>query len=125
MRDEPIGSWEDFWPFYLGEHRVPLCRVLHVAGTTSGGSLALLGLLTGEGGLFLLALMIGYGFSWVGHFLVERNRPATFSHPLWSFRGDWKMVVLFWTRRLDGEVVRLFGDRHPTLAAVAARRTKG
>ncbi len=122
MADDRIQSWDEFWPFYLGEHRVPLCRVLHVIGTTLGGILAMLGLTTGHLVLLIPAVVLGYAFSWIGHFFVEHNKPASFRYPLWSFRGDWKMLSLFWTRRLDDEVVRLFGHRHPTVEAVAAAR---
>ena len=43
--------------------------------------------------LLLLALpLVGYGFAWVGHFVFEKNRPATFKYPLYSFMGDWVML---------------------------------
>ncbi|MGV8546300.1 Mpo1-like protein, partial [Pseudomonas aeruginosa] len=46
-----------------------------------------------EQGLWLLALpRVGYGFAWVGHFVFEKNRPATVKYPLWSFMGDWVML---------------------------------
>jgi len=35
----------------------------------------------------------GYGFAWFAHFVFEKNRPATFRQPVYSFMGDWKM---FW-----------------------------
>jgi hypothetical protein len=41
----------------------------------------------------LAALVCGYGFAWIGHFFFEKNRPATFTHPIYSLMGDWMM---FW-----------------------------
>jgi hypothetical protein len=119
MSEPRIQSWEEFWPFYLGEHRVPLCRLLHVVGTSSGGGIAVISLATGQFWGLIVAVLIGYACSWTGHFFVEHNKPASFRYPLWSFRGDWKMVGLFWRRRLDDEMVAFFGAREPTLEEVA------
>lgn len=82
-----------FYPFYLSEHANRTSRRLHVIGT--GFSLLFLAaaLLRRDGWLLLAALLCGYGFAWAGHFFFARNRPATFSHPLWSLAGD---VRLFW-----------------------------
>jgi hypothetical protein len=40
---------------------------------------------------FALMPVLGYGFAWVGHMVFEKNRPATFKYPLYSFIGDWVM----------------------------------
>lgn len=97
-------SFEDFWPFYLGEHRHPLNRRLHVVGTTLALG-TLIGLcLVGLWYLIGLVLVIGYAFAWVGHFLIEKNRPATFSYPLYSFIGDFKMWGLACSGRLGTEL---------------------
>jgi hypothetical protein len=82
----------DFYPYYLQEHSNPTCRRLHYAG-----SLLVLGILayalTTQQWLWLLAIpFAGYGFAWVGHFVFEKNRPATFQYPLYSFMGDWVML---------------------------------
>lgn len=55
--------------------------------------IALLAYIIGSGKwLLLLALPVfGYGFAWVGHFFFEKNRPATFTHPLYSLIGDFVM----------------------------------
>ncbi|MGH8080141.1 MAG: Mpo1-like protein [Lysobacter sp.] len=86
-----FASFGEFYPFYLSEHSNRTSRRLHFIG--SCGVLALLAtaLLGGRPWLFLAALVCGYGFAWVGHFFFEKNRPATFKHPLYSFVGDWVM----------------------------------
>ena len=43
--------------------------------------------------LFELIPLTGYGFAWVGHFFIEKNRPATFTYPFYSLAGDF---VMFW-----------------------------
>lgn len=83
-------SFREFYPFYLTEHVSRVSRRLHVIGT----SLALLSLVLGltVNWRFLLpAPIMGYGFAWVGHFVFEKNRPATFKYPLFSLMGDFRL----------------------------------
>ena len=87
----------DFYRFYLNEHRHPTCRRLHVVGTSIVIALAVLAAASQT--WWLLALMpgAGYGFAWIGHFVFEKNRPATFKHPVYSLLADfalWRDVVL-------------------------------
>ena len=86
-----FASFDEFYPFYLQEHRNVVSRRLHFIG--SWGVLALLGLalFTGNAWWLLGALLCGYGFAWVGHFFFEKNRPATFKYPLWSLMGDFRL----------------------------------
>lgn len=89
---EKFTSFEEFYPFYLGEHSNRTCRRLHFVG--SGLVLGVLvAVVIGRlGPLWLLSIpVIGYGFAWVGHFVFEKNRPATFTYPVWSLIGDWVM----------------------------------
>ena len=90
--DSPrFTRFADFYPFYLGEHRHPVCRRLHFVGSTLVlGCLVELAL-TGSPLWILGALLCGYGFAWVGHFFFEKNRPATFKYPLWSLMGDFRL----------------------------------
>lgn len=99
-------TFERFWPIYLAEHRHPRNRRLHVIGTVS--YLLLLAACLAAGGYRWLPLVpaVAYGCAWSGHFLVERNRPATFSHPWLSLRGDHKMAWLALTGRLEAEYRR-------------------
>ena len=102
-----MKTFAEFWPFYLGEHSKPVTRQLHFAGTTLSLLLVVSAVATQRWWLLLGALVCGYAFAWVGHFGVEKNRPATFKYPLWSFAGDWKMWWLTLTGRLGRELQRL------------------
>ena len=86
-----FNSFAEFYPYYLSEHSNSTCRRLHFIGTTL--VILILTLTIGRGAWMLLwALpLAGYSFAWVGHFFFEKNRPATFKHPLYSFIGDWVM----------------------------------
>lgn len=89
--DDRFGTFEEFWPYYLEEHSNPLCRILHFIGTTGAMGFVVAAVTTLNPLLIPGALVCGYGFAWVGHFIIEKNRPATFKYPLWSLRGDFKM----------------------------------
>lgn len=107
MSKPRIETFEEFWPYYLGEHRHPTCRALHFVGSTLALAWAVTAVVTGQPWLALAALVSGYGFAWVGHFFVEKNRPASFKYPLWSFAADWKMWALTLAGRLGAELGRL------------------
>lgn len=96
---ERFSEFEEFWPHYLEQHRHPISRVLHLTGTAL--ALGFLGLaFTVSPAWGLAAPLGGYGLAWLGHFAFERNRPATFQHPLWSLRADFRMFRLMLTGEL-------------------------
>ena len=97
-----IQSFAEFYPYYLSEHQNRTCRLLHVVGAMLV-LLELCGLILQQpSGLWWFILPVtGYGFAWVGHFFFERNRPATFTYPLWSLMGDWVMFAQIITGRLS------------------------
>ena len=101
---EKLQSYEEFWPYYLREHGKPATRTLHFVGTGAALVFLLLGILTGSFWLILVALVAGYGPAWVGHFFVEKNRPATFTYPLWSLISDFRMFWCWITGKLDEEL---------------------
>lgn len=100
-----------FWPFYLREHSRRRTRALHYAGTTLVVFILLFAVLTGRWLLLLAVPLAGYGFAWVAHFAVEKNRPATFTYPLWSLAADFKMWWLWLTGRLAPELDRAGVER--------------
>ena len=84
-------SFADFYAFYLSEHANRTCRRLHFIGTSAALLFLLQAIESLSGWWILAALVAGYTFAWCGHFFFERNRPATFTYPFYSFVGDWAM----------------------------------
>ncbi|MEJ6020728.1 DUF962 domain-containing protein [Ramlibacter sp. PS4R-6] len=106
-----LETFGEFYAYYLTQHADPTCRTLHFIGSTL--VLCTLGWVLATQtwwGLVLLPL-IGYGFAWVGHFAFEKNKPASFGHPFYSFASDWVM----WFQMLTGKVP--FSGRLQTTAA--------
>ena len=93
-------TFAQFYPFYLSEHSNRTCRRLHFAGSTL--SLVCLALLiaTANPWWLLAGVLVGYAFAWVGHFGFEKNKPASFKRPLYSFMGDWAMYRDIWLGRV-------------------------
>lgn len=100
MAEERFGTFEEFWPYYLGEHKSASCRHLHFVGTTLAVSLLVLSVVSLTPSLLFGAVVSGYFFAWIGHFFVEKNRPATFTYPLWSLLADFRM----WGLMLRGKL---------------------
>ena len=98
-------SYEEFWPFYLREHSDPRTRVLHFTGTNLALAAIIAGILVNPWWL-VAALPAGYLLAWAGHLFFERNRPATFSYPLWSLRADFRVWGYMWRGRLGEELRR-------------------
>ena len=103
MSEGRIQTFAEFWPFYVREHSLPACRALHFIGSTLV-LIVIAAAATFDWRLLLAAPVVGYGFAWIGHFAIEKNRPASFSYPLWSFIGDWKMLAMMLVGRMGAEV---------------------
>ena len=104
-------SFAEFWPFYLREHSKPRTRALHYIGTSLVVLIAAATLLTGRWWWFAALPVAGYFFAWIAHFGVEKNRPATFTYPLWSLAADFRMWALWLTGRIGPELDRAGVDR--------------
>ncbi|MCL1088487.1 DUF962 domain-containing protein [Shewanella profunda] len=102
--NERFIRFADFYPFYLSQHQNRTCRQLHFIGSCL--VLLLLGaaIFTQSWWLLWFIPVVGYGFAWIGHFMFERNKPATFQYPLYSLMGDWVMfvqIIQSWFRRYN------------------------
>ena len=117
---ERIQNYGEFWPHYLREHAKPATRYWHYGGTTLA-LIAITGLIASANLWFLgLAAIGGYGPAWIAHYFVEKNRPASFTHPFWSLFSDFRMYVIWLAGRLEKELeqagVRADGTIDPQAA---------
>ena len=106
MSEQRITTYRAFWPFYVMQHRKVGTRRLHFIATSAALGLIALATLLPQPWLLLAAPVCGYFFAWMGHFVVEKNRPATFAYPIFSLIGDFHMYALMWLARMDIEVAR-------------------
>jgi len=93
-------SFAEFYPFYLSEHAQRTTRRLHFVGSSLGIGCLLALVVTGDWWWLPVGIVCGYAFAWFAHMICEKNRPATFTYPLYSFMGDW---VMFW-QMLTGKI---------------------
>jgi hypothetical protein len=101
-----IASFQEFWPYYVAQHSHPVNRALHFLGTSLAVAALTAAPTLGSSLWVLAAPVAGYGCAWVGHFFFEKNRPATFTYPLWSLRGDLRMYRLMWMSKMEPELSR-------------------
>jgi hypothetical protein len=100
MSETKFTSFKEFYPYYLSEHKLTINKVFHASGSILG-LLALIFILYTKNYLLLpIPLFIGYLFAWIGHFVFEKNRPATFKYPFYSFIGDWVMLKDIITKKI-------------------------
>lgn len=114
MTSPEIRSYREFWPYYVRAHSKSGTRALHFAGSVLALVFVAETFVEHTAWYLLAALVVGYGFAWIGHFRIEHNRPATFGHPFWSLYSDYRMVALMFAGRMDAEVERclqMTGDR--------------
>lgn len=100
MSEKQYQTFKDFYPFYLSQHVNKICRLLHVIGSSIIVLLIIYSIATQHYLLLLMIPIIGYGFAWVGHFVFEKNIPATFTYPAYSLMGDWVM----WWQVITGKI---------------------
>ena len=104
MMQKRIKTFSAFWPYYLREHSKPLTRIFHYFGTSLGLIFLLNGIFNDILFLFLSPVAT-YPFAWFSHFFIEKNKPATFTYPLWSILGDLKMFFLWTSGKLDSHLL--------------------
>ena len=92
MTSTKFNSFKEFYPFYLSEHSKKSTKIFHAIGSILVLTLLLYCITTKDWMKLYFAPIIGYGSAWFSHFFFEKNKPATFKYPLYSFIGDWIML---------------------------------
>ena len=100
-------TYAEFWPFYLREHSKPQTRGFHYVGSIASVVLLIWAVATQSWWWLLAVPVAGYAFAWFSHFFIEKNKPATFKYPLWSFMGDYKMIAMMVTGRMNKEASQI------------------
>ena len=98
--EKKYTNFKAFYPYYLSQHSSKKNRLLHFCGTALLILVFIFGLVSQNYKWFIAIPFIGYGFAWVGHFFIEKNKPATFIYPFYSLSGDF---VMFW-HTLTGQI---------------------
>jgi len=109
-----IATYAEFWPYYLREHSKPTTRAWHYFGTSLAIAFVVAAIVAANPWWVLAAAVCGYGPAWIGHFFVEKNRPATFQYPFWSLFSDFRMYAVWLTGRLGGELEIAGVTRQPS-----------
>ena len=99
-----IATYVEFWPFYLAEHSKRATRAFHYAGILGFIAALIYAGLSGDWWVFLLTLPILYALAWFSHFMIEHNKPATFTYPAWSLVSDFRMFGFALTGRIESEL---------------------
>ena len=101
---ETPKTYSEFWPYYLREHAKPWTRNIHYVGTGLVLAIAVYAVVTQQWTFLWAMPLAGYFFAWISHALIERNKPATFTYPLWSLVSDFRMFFLWVFGRLKAEL---------------------
>ncbi|PXW16077.1 hypothetical protein C8D70_10414 [Chryseobacterium sp. CBTAP 102] len=88
---ERIKTYREFYQFYLTEHSKTGTRIFHFIGTFLVFFVIWYVISSGKERFLWYIPIVGYGFAWFSHAVIEKNKPATFKYPLWSLISDFRL----------------------------------
>jgi hypothetical protein len=109
--EKKYTSFRSFYPYYLTEHSDFTNRALHFTGTAGLLVIVATAVVLQKWWMLALVPVCGYGFAWAGHFFIEKNKPATFTYPLYSLGSDF---VMFW-HTLTGQIGKKLEEAKKTV----------
>lgn len=89
--EKEYKTFKEFYPYYLSEHKKTGTRISHFIGTSLFFIFFLTAFTENNYWWILASIITAYFFAWIGHFFIERNKPATFKYPWMSLKGDFKL----------------------------------
>ena len=92
MNDTKFTSFKKFYPYYLSEHKLRINKILHIIGSLTSLIFMISTIYIEKYKYIPISILCGYACAWIGHFVFEKNKPATFKYPIYSFIGDWVML---------------------------------
>lgn len=85
MKDQKrYKNLQEFYPYYKIEHSKTGTRVLHLVGTSLFIAQVAAAAYKRDPRLIFSGIVSAYACAWIGHFFIERNKPATFKYPFLS-----------------------------------------
>lgn len=109
--EKKYKSFWSFYQYYLTEHANAKNRLLHFVGTGFILAFLISGIILQNWWFIAVIPVCGYGFAWAGHFFIEKNKPATFTYPLYSLGSDF---VMFW-HILTGQMRKKLAEANRTI----------
>lgn len=125
MRVQRYQRFEDFWPYYVSEHANPLNRRLHFWGTNNLFFWLVVACFRRSTKLIVFAVLSSYACAWIGHFLIEKNRPATLEYPIFSAIGELVMYVKTWQGTMNADIARYASNDQPNAVITASATRSG
>jgi hypothetical protein len=125
MSNQRYQRFEDFWPYYVSQHAEPLTRKLHFWGTNNLFFWLALAYVRRSPKLLVFAVISSYAYAWIGHFFIEKNRPATLDYPILSALGDLTMYIKTLQGQMDGEVALYAGKDYPNARLTDSATSSG
>ena len=111
MAEQRMQSFEEFWPFYVAQHKKKSTRLLHYFGLLLAFVSIAVAFNSYKFWWLCLAPVFGYGFAWFAHYFVEKNTPATFTYFWWSILGDFRMFFLMSLGKMDSEINKILNRK--------------
>ena len=88
---KPI-RFHEYYRFYLSQHQNKYCRRLHLLGMLFAVGVFIGLVTTSHWWLSVISPVTIYPFAWIGHFVFEKNTPATFRNPFFAALSDFVMT---------------------------------
>lgn len=90
-------NFEEYYKYYLTLHKKRGTKIFHIIGNIFTIIYVLMILFFSFKNIIFLPFLIltpfiVYPFAWYSHMMIEKNKPAAWSNPVWAKMCDWRMI---------------------------------